>query len=214
MNYWALECFPAGSALLLPWAALGEAAFALRAQFAPSFSGAVGQQADQPGEDLAGSYLCVAGMTPGLMGCPPAPQSQPLFELRCSNNVVHVHSCADSCALLVNLLQYVMSEGDLHPPPRPPSPTEIAGQKVQVRPGPTGYWNSARPTPRPQPPAPWHWRGGRPSFPSLIYDSSPAWHSSLRALPPCPPAPRWRQPSSTSGTWPTPSWTLSAACGS
>lgn len=46
--------------------------------------------------------------------------------------MVHVHSCADSCALLVNLLQYVMSEGDLHPPPRPPSPTEIAGQKVQL----------------------------------------------------------------------------------
>ncbi|KAB1251445.1 Autophagy-related protein 2-like protein A [Camelus dromedarius] len=58
--------------------------------------------------------------------------SQPLFELRCSNNVIHMHSCADSCALLVNLLQYVMSEGDLHPPPRPPSPTEIAGQKVQL----------------------------------------------------------------------------------
>ncbi|XP_059959297.1 autophagy-related protein 2 homolog A isoform X2 [Mesoplodon densirostris] len=58
--------------------------------------------------------------------------SQPLFELRCSNNVMHVHSCADSCALLVNLLQYMMSEGDLHPPPRPPSPTEIAGQKLQL----------------------------------------------------------------------------------
>lgn len=73
------------------------------------------------------------------------PQSQPLFELRCSNNVVHVHSCADSCALLVNLLQYLTSSGDLHPPPRPPSPTEIAGQKVQVRPGHTGYQSSARP---------------------------------------------------------------------
>lgn len=73
------------------------------------------------------------------------PQSQPLFELRCSNNVVHVHSCADSCALLVNLLQYVTSSGDLHPPPRPPSPTEIAGQKVQVRPGHIGYQSSARP---------------------------------------------------------------------
>lgn len=71
--------------------------------------------------------------------------SQPLFELRCSNNVVHVHSCADSCALLVNLLQYLTSSGDLHPPPRPPSPTEIAGQKVQVRPGHTGYQSSARP---------------------------------------------------------------------
>ncbi|XP_030187884.1 autophagy-related protein 2 homolog A isoform X1 [Lynx canadensis] len=88
--------------------------------------------------DLQRDYVCVLdvdllelviktwkGSTEGKL-------SQPLFELRCSNNVVHVHSCADSCALLVNLLQYVMNEGDLHPPPRPPSPTEIAGQKVQL----------------------------------------------------------------------------------
>ncbi|XP_012969474.1 LOW QUALITY PROTEIN: autophagy-related protein 2 homolog A [Mesocricetus auratus] len=88
--------------------------------------------------DLRRDYVCVLdidllelviktwkGSTEGRL-------SQPLFELRCSNNVVHVHSCADSCALLVNLLQYVTSSGDLHPPPRPPSPTEIAGQKVQL----------------------------------------------------------------------------------
>ncbi|CAK7307811.1 Autophagy-related protein 2 homolog A [Vulpes lagopus] len=88
--------------------------------------------------DLQRDYVCVLdvdllelviktwkGSTEGKL-------SQPLFELRCSNNVVHVHSCADSCALLVNLLQYIMNEGDLHPPPRPPSPTEIAGQKVQL----------------------------------------------------------------------------------
>lgn len=61
-----------------------------------------------------------------------APQSQPLFELRCSNNVVHLHTCADSCATLVNLLQYLVSQGDLHPPPRHNSPTEIAGQKLPV----------------------------------------------------------------------------------
>ncbi|XP_006901527.1 PREDICTED: autophagy-related protein 2 homolog A [Elephantulus edwardii] len=60
--------------------------------------------------------------------------SQPLFELRCASNVVHMHSCADSCALLVNLLQYITREGDLHPPPRPPSPTEIAGQKLSESP--------------------------------------------------------------------------------
>ncbi len=69
---------------------------------------------------------------------PPCPlfvlQSQPLFELRCSNNVVHLHTCADSCAALVNLLQYLVSQGDLHPPPRHTSPTEIAGQKLPVRP--------------------------------------------------------------------------------
>ncbi|XP_056294879.1 autophagy-related protein 2 homolog A [Pseudoliparis swirei] len=58
--------------------------------------------------------------------------SQPLFELRCSNNVVHLHTCADSCAALVNLLQYVVSQGDLHPPPRHTSPTEIAGQKLPL----------------------------------------------------------------------------------
>ncbi|KAM5247187.1 autophagy-related protein 2 homolog A isoform 2-T2 [Ctenodactylus gundi] len=88
--------------------------------------------------DLRRDYVCVLdvdllelviktwkGNTEGKL-------SQPLFELRCSNNVVHLHSCADSCALLANLLQYVMSTGDLHPPPRPPSPTEIAGQKVQL----------------------------------------------------------------------------------
>uniref|UniRef100_A0A6Q2Y6F5 Autophagy related 2A n=1 Tax=Esox lucius TaxID=8010 RepID=A0A6Q2Y6F5_ESOLU len=57
-------------------------------------------------------------------------QSQPLFELRCSNNVVHLHTCADSCAALVNMLQYLVSQGDLHPPPRHVSPTEIAGQKL------------------------------------------------------------------------------------
>ncbi|XP_021120271.1 autophagy-related protein 2 homolog A isoform X3 [Heterocephalus glaber] len=88
--------------------------------------------------DLQRDYVCVLdvdllelviktwkGSTEGKL-------SQPLFELRCSNNVVHVHSCADACALLANLLQYVTSAGDLHPPPRPPSPTEIAGQKVQL----------------------------------------------------------------------------------
>lgn len=60
-------------------------------------------------------------------------QSQPLFELRCSNNVVHLYTCADSCAALVNLLQYLVAQGDLHPPPRHTSPTEIAGQKLPVR---------------------------------------------------------------------------------
>lgn len=127
------------------------------------------------------------------------PQSQPLFELRCSNNVVHVHSCADSCALLVNLLQYLTSSGDLHPPPRPPSPTEIAGQKVQVRPGHKGYQSSARPSlytysrpglEDPEPPLP------------LVLTPAPSLSgpSSRRALPPCPHAYQWRQPSSTSET--------------
>ncbi|XP_053305388.1 autophagy-related protein 2 homolog A [Spea bombifrons] len=63
--------------------------------------------------------------------------SQPLFELRCSNNVLHIHTCADSCAMLVNLTQYVMNNGDLHCPPKPEPPTEIAGQKLQPPEGPS-----------------------------------------------------------------------------
>lgn len=128
------------------------------------------------------------------------PQNQPLFELRCSNNVVRVHSCADSCALLVNLLQYVTSSGDLHPPPRPPSPTEIAGQKVQVRPGRTGYQSSARPSlytyTRPGLQEPWC------SPLPLVLTPAPSLSrpSFQRALPPCPHAYQWRQPSSTSET--------------
>ncbi|XP_034454523.1 autophagy-related protein 2 homolog A isoform X1 [Hippoglossus hippoglossus] len=58
--------------------------------------------------------------------------TQPLFELRCSNNVVHLHTCADSCAALVNVLQYLVAQGDLHPPLRHASPTEIAGQKLPL----------------------------------------------------------------------------------
>uniref|UniRef100_A0A8C1YLM8 Autophagy related 2A n=1 Tax=Cyprinus carpio TaxID=7962 RepID=A0A8C1YLM8_CYPCA len=55
----------------------------------------------------------------------------PLFELRCSNNVVHVHTCADSCAALVNMLQYLVSQSDLHPPP-PGSPSIRQASPVSV----------------------------------------------------------------------------------
>uniref|UniRef100_A0A8C7E7D3 Autophagy related 2A n=1 Tax=Naja naja TaxID=35670 RepID=A0A8C7E7D3_NAJNA len=88
--------------------------------------------------DLNKDYVCVVevdllelvittwkGATTGKL-------SRPLFELRCSNNVVHIHTCADSCAALANLIQYVVNKGDQHPPPRHDSPTEIAGQKVQL----------------------------------------------------------------------------------
>lgn len=136
-----------------------------------------------------------------LKPAPPPAQSQPLFELRCSNNVVHIHSCADSCALLANLLQYVMSAGDLHPPPQPPSPMEIAGQKVQVRPGHTSYRSSTRLLPCMALRAKVQGALGPP----CLGDQALAYHppaplSSPRAPPHCRPAPRRRQRSSTSGT--------------
>ncbi|XP_063002254.1 LOW QUALITY PROTEIN: autophagy-related protein 2 homolog A [Elgaria multicarinata webbii] len=88
--------------------------------------------------DLRKDYVCVVDVDllelviTTWKGATTGKLSRPLFELRCSNNVVHVHTCADSCAALANLIQYVVNNGDLHPPPRHDSPTEIAGQKVQL----------------------------------------------------------------------------------
>ncbi|XP_067848215.1 autophagy-related protein 2 homolog B-like isoform X2 [Heptranchias perlo] len=41
---------------------------------------------------------------------------QPRFELRCSSDVIHIRTCSDSCAALMNLIQYVASYGDLREP--------------------------------------------------------------------------------------------------
>lgn len=51
-------------------------------------------------------------------------QTEPHFELHCSSDVVHVRTCSDSCAALMNLIQYVASYGDLH-----------ATNKADVKPG-------------------------------------------------------------------------------
>uniref|UniRef100_A0A673ZBP3 Autophagy related 2B n=1 Tax=Salmo trutta TaxID=8032 RepID=A0A673ZBP3_SALTR len=45
------------------------------------------------------------------------PGTEPRFELRCSSDVIHIRTCSDSCAALMNLIQYVASYGDLLPPP-------------------------------------------------------------------------------------------------
>ncbi|XP_060783916.1 autophagy-related protein 2 homolog A [Neoarius graeffei] len=93
--------------------------------------------------DLRRDYVCVLDIDllelaiTTWKGSDTGKLTQPLFELRCSNNVVHVHTCADSCAALVNMLQYLVSQGDLHPPPRHTSPTEIAGQKLPLSEAPT-----------------------------------------------------------------------------
>ncbi|KAJ8282805.1 hypothetical protein COCON_G00053240 [Conger conger] len=88
--------------------------------------------------DLRRDYVCVVDIDllelaiTTWKGSDSGKLTQPLFELRCSNNVVHLHTCADSCAALLNLLQYLVARGDLHPPPRQSSPTEIAGQKLPL----------------------------------------------------------------------------------
>ncbi|KAG9475554.1 hypothetical protein GDO78_003774 [Eleutherodactylus coqui] len=93
--------------------------------------------------DLKKDYVCVLDVDllelviTTWKGNSSSKLAQPLFELRCSNNVLHIHTCADSCAMLANLTQYVMNNGDLHCPPKPEPPTEIAGQKLQPPEGPS-----------------------------------------------------------------------------
>ncbi|CAH2325246.1 autophagy-related 2 homolog A [Pelobates cultripes] len=93
--------------------------------------------------DLKKDYVCVLDVDllelviTTWKGSASSKLSQPLFELRCSNNVLHIHTCADSCAMLANLTQYVTNNGDLHCPPKPEPPTEIAGQKLQAPEGPS-----------------------------------------------------------------------------
>ncbi|XP_004681644.1 PREDICTED: autophagy-related protein 2 homolog B [Condylura cristata] len=51
-------------------------------------------------------------------------QTEPRFELHCSSDVVHIRTCSDSCAALMNLIQYIASYGDLH-----------AAGKAETKPG-------------------------------------------------------------------------------
>uniref|UniRef100_A0A8C5WLY3 Autophagy related 2A n=1 Tax=Leptobrachium leishanense TaxID=445787 RepID=A0A8C5WLY3_9ANUR len=92
--------------------------------------------------DLKRDYVCVLDVDllelviTTWKGNTTSKLTQPLFELRCSNNALHIHTCADSCSMLANLTQYIMNNGDLHCPPKPEPPTEIAGQKLQPPEGP------------------------------------------------------------------------------
>uniref|UniRef100_A0A4W5K2W2 Autophagy related 2B n=1 Tax=Hucho hucho TaxID=62062 RepID=A0A4W5K2W2_9TELE len=55
--------------------------------------------------------------------------TEPRFELRCSSDVIHIRTCSDSCAALMNLIQYVASYGDLLPPPGPEAKSTSSKQR-------------------------------------------------------------------------------------
>uniref|UniRef100_A0A3P9IZC0 Autophagy related 2B n=1 Tax=Oryzias latipes TaxID=8090 RepID=A0A3P9IZC0_ORYLA len=60
--------------------------------------------------DMGTLELRITAVKPGTDG------KLPRFELRCSSDVIHIRTCSDSCAALMNLIQYVASYGDLLPP--------------------------------------------------------------------------------------------------
>uniref|UniRef100_A0A8C7DGB8 Autophagy related 2B n=1 Tax=Oncorhynchus kisutch TaxID=8019 RepID=A0A8C7DGB8_ONCKI len=67
--------------------------------------------------DMGTLELRITAVKPGVDG----ELTEPRFELRCSSDVIHIRTCSDSCAALMNLIQYVASYGDLVPPPGPES---------------------------------------------------------------------------------------------
>uniref|UniRef100_A0A673KC28 Autophagy-related protein 2 homolog B-like n=1 Tax=Sinocyclocheilus rhinocerous TaxID=307959 RepID=A0A673KC28_9TELE len=60
--------------------------------------------------DMGTLELRITAVKPGPDG------KMPRFELRCSSDVIHIRTCSDSCAALMNLIQYIASYGDLLPP--------------------------------------------------------------------------------------------------
>uniref|UniRef100_A0A4X2K127 Autophagy related 2B n=1 Tax=Vombatus ursinus TaxID=29139 RepID=A0A4X2K127_VOMUR len=68
-------------------------------------------------------------------------QTQPRFELHCSSDVIHIRTCSDSCAALMNLIQYIASYGDLHAPTKTEVKPAAVQRKTKVD---TTSWPSSR----------------------------------------------------------------------
>ncbi|XP_017272088.1 autophagy-related protein 2 homolog B isoform X2 [Kryptolebias marmoratus] len=75
--------------------------------------------------DMGTLELRITAVKPGADG----KLSEPRFELRCSSDVIHIRTCSDSCAALMNLIQYVASYGDLLPPEEPEAKRSSTAQK-------------------------------------------------------------------------------------
>ncbi|XP_070608738.1 autophagy-related protein 2 homolog B [Erythrolamprus reginae] len=59
-------------------------------------------------------------------------RSNPYFELHCSSDVIHIRTCSDSCAALMNLIQYIASYGDLNPPAKTECTSGVTKQNVKT----------------------------------------------------------------------------------
>uniref|UniRef100_A0A3Q2QTT5 Autophagy related 2B n=1 Tax=Fundulus heteroclitus TaxID=8078 RepID=A0A3Q2QTT5_FUNHE len=83
--------------------------------------------------DMGTLELRITAVKPGADG----KLSEPRFELRCSSDVIHIRTCSDSCAALMNLIQYVASYGDLMPPEELETRRSSSTQKNKVPSRPT-----------------------------------------------------------------------------
>uniref|UniRef100_A0A673BBX3 Autophagy related 2B n=1 Tax=Sphaeramia orbicularis TaxID=375764 RepID=A0A673BBX3_9TELE len=78
--------------------------------------------------DMGTLELRITAVKPGVDG----KLLEPRFELRCSSDVIHIRTCSDSCAALMNLIQYVASYGDLVSPAEPEAKHSSATQRTKV----------------------------------------------------------------------------------
>ncbi|KAF3844810.1 hypothetical protein F7725_007973 [Dissostichus mawsoni] len=78
--------------------------------------------------DMGTLELRITAVKPGVDG----KLLEPRFELRCSSDVIHIRTCSDSCAALMNLIQYVASYGDLLPPAEPEAKQSSTTQRAKV----------------------------------------------------------------------------------
>ncbi|XP_024917190.1 autophagy-related protein 2 homolog B isoform X3 [Cynoglossus semilaevis] len=78
--------------------------------------------------DMGTLELRITAVKPGSDG----KLLEPRFELRCSSDVIHIRTCSDSCAALMNLIQYVASYGDLLPPAEPEAKHSSTSQKSKA----------------------------------------------------------------------------------
>uniref|UniRef100_A0A8B9M0D8 Autophagy related 2B n=1 Tax=Astyanax mexicanus TaxID=7994 RepID=A0A8B9M0D8_ASTMX len=78
--------------------------------------------------DMGTLELRITAVKPGTDG----ERTEPRFELRCSSDVIHIRTCSDSCAALMNLIQYIASYGDLLPPSKQESRSSTPKQRAKV----------------------------------------------------------------------------------
>ncbi|XP_047677677.1 autophagy-related protein 2 homolog B isoform X1 [Tachysurus fulvidraco] len=81
--------------------------------------------------DMGTLELRITAVKPGIDG-ERVSLTDPRFELRCSSDVIHIRTCSDSCAALMNLIQYIASYGDLFPPSRMESKAGSTKQRAKM----------------------------------------------------------------------------------
>ncbi|XP_022099406.1 autophagy-related protein 2 homolog B-like isoform X2 [Acanthaster planci] len=73
--------------------------------------------------DIRNNYVCVLdlGMLEVALRMSTVKDKNPKIDLKVSNNIVHLRTCADSCTALARLILYLASDGDHSPPQHSPA---------------------------------------------------------------------------------------------